>query len=112
MLLRNRLGQPAVFWSRQLWLMAGGFDCRYRLAAYYDLWLRFWRLQEPLFLDQELGVHRHHDGQATRVHAARVEREARAVSMRHSFLSREVLKARALAALRAAYGNGRPETPN
>lgn len=86
MLKHNRLGQPAVFWNRQLMDLLGRFDVRYKYAADYDLWLRFWRQCAPEFLTQVLGVHRHHSKQATRLHREETEREAAAISWRHSFM--------------------------
>lgn len=83
LLEHNRIGQPAVFWNRQLMDLAGVFDPRYRHAADYDLWLRFWGYVEPVFLNQELGVHRHHDGQNTRVYANATENEAKRISTRY-----------------------------
>lgn len=87
LLQRNRIGSPAAFWNRQIMDLLGRFDARYRYAADYDMWLRFWRQCEPRFLGQTLGVHRHHSRQATRVHSAETEREAAAISWRHSSMA-------------------------
>jgi glycosyltransferase involved in cell wall biosynthesis len=108
----NKIGQPAVFWNRQMLELAGVFDTRFKWAADYDLWLRMWRVREPEFIGQTLGVHRHHDAQATRVNAASVEREARAISWRHRSLDDVVSRARLHQQLRRVYSDGIPESVN
>jgi glycosyltransferase involved in cell wall biosynthesis len=94
MLWRNSLGLPSVFWARGLWELAGGFDPRYHLAADYELWLRYWRYREPAFLDQELGIYCHHDGQASRVYAAELEVEVGKIRQRHQGFSALITTAR------------------
>lgn len=106
LLMRNRLGQPATFWNRRLMELAGAFDLRYRHAADYDLWLRFWGYAEPMFLPQTLGVHRHHDGQNTRVYAAATEAEAQKISTRHRFLGDVIKRARNVREARRRYDAG------
>lgn len=112
MLVHNRLGSPAVFWNRQLMELLGRFDVRYRYAADYDLWLRFWRQCEPVFLNQVLGVHRHHSKQATRVHREETEREAAAISWRHSSISWQIDGARRTVLSNGYWPNGWPESSN
>jgi glycosyltransferase involved in cell wall biosynthesis len=113
MLVHNRIGQPAVFWNRNMMEIAGMFDPRYRYAADYDLWIRFWKQREPMFIGQTLGIHRHHDGQATRVHAWEVAKEAAKISWRHRCLNSEVTRARNLLQSKRHYVlNGAPESVN
>lgn len=83
LLQHNRIGMPSTFWNRQMLNLAGKFDTRFRRACDYDLWLRFWRRREPLFLDRELGIYRHHDDNMSKVHGQEVEAEAKKVSERH-----------------------------
>lgn len=94
LLKHNRIGQPATFWNRQLMALAGMFDTRYPCTADYELWLRFWERVEPVFLDQELGVFRHHDDQFSNVNAPRLEREAARVSTRHRLMRDVIRRAR------------------
>jgi glycosyltransferase involved in cell wall biosynthesis len=104
MLKKNQIGQPSVFWSRGLYEMVGGFDSRYKDAADYDLWLRMWAHREPEFLDQELGVHRHHDRQASRINAKRLEGEAQRISQRHRCLGGEIKRARNIFSAQKVFG--------
>jgi glycosyltransferase involved in cell wall biosynthesis len=100
----NCIGQPSVFWSRAMMDLAGVFDLRYRHAADYDLWLRMWRYVEPTFLNQTLGVHRHHDAQNTRVNSQATELEAQKISLRHQTLAPVMQRARNVWQCRKAYG--------
>ena len=93
--LHNRIGQPSVFWNRQMMNLAGNFDSRYRFAADYDMWLRFWKLREPLFLDQTLGIFRHHEGSDTQIHPTETNAMARKVSLRHAIMGKVISSARA-----------------
>jgi glycosyltransferase involved in cell wall biosynthesis len=104
MLVHNRLGIPSVFWAKGLMGLAGLMDPRFTITADYELWLRFWRYREPSFLGRDLGVYRHHDGQDTRVHAVRVEREAEWIRVRHQFFGGEVRRARNIFQAKQAYG--------
>lgn len=99
----NCLGQPSVFWNRELMDLAGVFDPRYRHAADYDLWCRFWSYVEPVYLNQKLGVFCHHAGQNTQVNAAAVEAEARRISLRHRYLGQELKRARNIFQWRQSY---------
>jgi glycosyltransferase involved in cell wall biosynthesis len=112
MLVHNRLGQPAVFWNRNMMNLAGMFDTRFKWAADYDLWLRFWKCREPEFIGQTLGLHRHHEEQATRVNAADVEREAKMISWRQRSLTAVASQARTTLMSRKFYLDGIPESVN
>jgi len=108
MLEHNRIGGPSVFWSRGIAAISGNFDTRYRYAADYDLWLRMWRIREPAFLDQPLGIYRHHPGQTSVSRRDELEREARAISSRHRYLADAIGAARAVQMSRKAYGGDFP----
>ena len=111
MLVCNRLGSPAVFWNRQMLELVGLFDTRYRWAADYDYWLRMWRRRPPEFLDQELGVFRHHGGNASQTHVAALEREAKKIASRQSMFGDIMERARNLLLARRVYGAaGAPES--
>jgi glycosyltransferase involved in cell wall biosynthesis len=58
---RNFISQPATFFSRKLLEEAGPIDPALHLAMDYDLWLRFARLAEPVFVAQPLANFRRHD---------------------------------------------------
>jgi CDP-6-deoxy-D-xylo-4-hexulose-3-dehydrase len=53
----NSLAAPAIFWNRAMRNSAGDFDEQFKLAD-YDLWLRFWRVVEPVFVNKTLGYYR------------------------------------------------------
>lgn len=113
LLEHNRIGQPSVFWNRQMMELAGDFDSRYSCSADYELWLRFWERREPWFLDQTLGVFRHHDDQHSSVNSVKVDDESRRISQRHRTMRRVIEKARNTWAGVKAYGaNGIPESRN
>ena len=104
LLLHNRIGQPSVFWNRAMLDLAGNFDSRYRFAADYDMWLRFWKHRQPLFVDQPLGIFRHHDGSDTQIHPVETDAMARKVSLRHNLLGPILARARSRWVDRRAYG--------
>jgi len=112
LLERNRIGQPATFWNRKMMDLAGMFDPRYKHSADYELWLRFWERREPEFLDQTLGVFRHHDDQHSNVNATKIDIEAKKISQRHRSFRDMIMKTRNLALARRTYREGIPETAN
>lgn len=91
---KNCVGLPSVFWNRQMMELAGKFDTRYLYATDYDLWLRFWKFRDPIFINRELGMYRHHDKQASVLYSEALEREARKVSERHFYFGDITQKAR------------------
>jgi len=103
MLAHNRLGQPAVFWNRAMMERAGMFDTRYRWAADYDLWLRFWQQRPPEYVGQTLGVFRHHGDNSSQVNAAATDREAAKISARHRTLGGIMERARNTQLARKSY---------
>ena len=104
LLQKNRIGQPSVFWNRAMLNLAGNFDSRYRFAADYDMWLRFWKHRPPLFLDQTLGIFRHHAGSDTQIHPAETNAMALKVSLRHQQFSPILARARSRWVDKQAYG--------
>jgi len=100
----NRIGIPSTFWNRQIMNLAGPFDPRYKWATDYDMWLRFWRIREPIFLNQELGIYRHHSPRMCTEKTEEVEKEARCVSLRHSMMGDVIQRARNRWITRRAYG--------
>lgn len=107
----NRLGQPSVFWNRQIMELDGIFDLRYRHAADYDLWLRYFRRIPPYFLDQTLGIFRHHDQQNT-AQTAPVEAEAKRIAQRHQSFGPLIQRARNIQNTMKFFPEGLPTTVN
>jgi glycosyltransferase involved in cell wall biosynthesis len=62
LLCENYINQPATFWKMDLWRSVGGLSMKYRLAADYELWLRFSKMGEPLALHRRLAHFRRHGG--------------------------------------------------
>lgn len=58
LLLENYVSQMTVFWRRELTDRVGLLDASLRYAFDFDLWLRFARDSEPLFLDRPLAAFR------------------------------------------------------
>jgi hypothetical protein len=112
LLQHNCIGQPSTFFNRQIMEMDGIFDPRYRHAADYDLWLRFWRRTEPYFLDQTLGIFRHHEKQNTTAQREAVEAEAKRISARHQRLGGVIQAARNTQNTLRHYRTGIPESSN
>jgi glycosyltransferase involved in cell wall biosynthesis len=51
--------QESTFWSRNLWARAGGkLNLQYKLAADFDLWLRFFELEEHYCTNRQLAAFR------------------------------------------------------
>ena len=59
---RNFISQPATFFSRELLEEAGPIDPALHLAMDYDMWLRFARIAEPVFIPRPLASFRRHAG--------------------------------------------------
>jgi len=91
---KNCIGLPSTFWNRQMMILAGTFDTRYKRCGDYDLWLRFWVRRDPVFLNQELGIYRHHDDNMSLVHRQETEDEAQRISQRHSCMNDSIMRAR------------------
>ena len=74
---RNFIMQPAVFWNRAMWNVAGPLDERLNFAMDFDLWLRFFSIAPPVLIDQPIGVHRSHAESKTSHAGARILDEYR-----------------------------------
>lgn len=69
--------QEGSFWRRSLWDKAGGrLDTRWRHAADFELWTRFWRHAEPVGLRSVLAVFAQRPGQISAAAAYRDEVQA------------------------------------
>lgn len=90
---KNCIGMPSTFWTREMMELAGNFDTRYKRACDYDLWLRFWRRRDPIFLNEHLGIYRHHNSNMSKTYREETEFEARKVSERHANWSKITDKA-------------------
>ncbi len=56
--------QESTFWSRKLWNTVGGnLDCTYKLAADFDLWMRFFKYEKLKCIPLQLGAFRKREGQ-------------------------------------------------
>lgn len=76
--------QESTFWRRDLWDEAGAaLDTQFRLAADFELWLRFWKLAEPVALDAPLACFRQLPEQRSRVHETAYRHEVEAALRQH-----------------------------
>jgi hypothetical protein len=66
--LTNTVGCPAIIFSRDLALKAGGFDEATPAAMDYDLWVRLHAVEPPLVLPFKLGRFSVHEHSLTRAH--------------------------------------------
>ena len=62
LLTENFICQMATFFTRDLWVRAGGLDIHLHLDMDYDLWLRFARDSTPTVIDDVLADFRIHAG--------------------------------------------------
>ncbi len=62
---RNFIPQPATFFRRDLLDEVGPIDQSLHYAMDYDLWLRFARVAEPVFVPEPLACFRWHDASKT-----------------------------------------------
>lgn len=60
LLARNFVSQPAVFFRRDLLARVGPLRRDFHLAMDYELWLRFARIAEPVFVPHDLAAFRWH----------------------------------------------------
>ena len=93
MLQKNHIGIPSVFWNRPIMNLVGKFDPRIKWAADYDLWLRFYTVVPPTFINQELGIYRHHNDRMSVERAKEIEVEAKLISQRHQMFKDIMIRA-------------------
>lgn len=58
--LGNFVMQPSTFWKKKLFLSVGGFDKNLRFSFDYELFLKFLKLEKPLWINQNLAGFRYH----------------------------------------------------
>jgi len=58
LLVENYISQPAVFFRKEAFYEAGGFDLSLHYAMDYDLWIRLARISPPLVLQDDLAAFR------------------------------------------------------
>jgi len=76
--------QESTFWRRSLWERVGGsLDTSYRVAADFDLWMRFSKEAELYAADVPLAGYRLHGNQRTAAERPDYEREAELSFARH-----------------------------
>lgn len=83
LLLRNRIGSPSTFWNRRMLETVGWWNTRFAQAADYDYWLRCWEVRPPVFIDQPLGMFRHHAAQHSHRFAALAGSDSTTISEEH-----------------------------
>jgi len=77
--------QESTFWRRDLWDAAGAaLDPQFRLAADFELWLRFWKLTAPVALDAPLACFRQLPDQRSRVRETEYRHEVEAALRQHA----------------------------
>lgn len=61
---RTFIQQESTFWSRDLWLRAGGtLNTKFSVAADFDLWMRFFALENMYCTKRQLAAFRKREGQ-------------------------------------------------
>lgn len=80
---RNRIWQPAAFFTREAFDAVGGLDERYHLAMDYDLWTRVGERFPVRRVDAVWAAERRHPGSKTSRHEAGFWAEDRRISRAH-----------------------------
>ncbi len=93
--------QESTFWRRTLWEHAGAtLNTQFKLAADFELWLRFWETRELCAIEAPLGCFRYHDAQRSYLrkdeYQADVEAALRAHGGRRIGILRTALRLAAL----------------
>jgi hypothetical protein len=97
--------QESVFWRRSLWERAGGrLDSSIRLAADFDLWLRFLRLAPLYHAETVLGGWRVHDDHLGESGHGEYTREAQVLASRFAAAAGSLRRARARMVCAAGLG--------
>jgi hypothetical protein len=84
LLTKDFIPQPATFFRRDLLEEAGPLDPAYRYAMDYELWLRFARLSEPVFIPRDLASFRWHGASKSSGGYGKAAWEAFAAARRHA----------------------------
>ena len=84
LLTKDFIPQPATFFRRDLLLEAGPLDPARCYAMDYDLWLRFARLSEPIFIPRDLAGFRWHGASKSSEGYAKAAWEAFEAAKRHA----------------------------
>lgn len=84
LLTKNFIPQPATFFRRALLEQAGGLDHGFHYAMDYELWLRFARLSDPVFIPQDLACFRWHGHSKSAGGYGKAAWEAYAAARRHA----------------------------
>jgi glycosyltransferase involved in cell wall biosynthesis len=84
LLTKDFIPQPATFFRRDLLEEAGPLDPAYRYAMDYELWLRFARLAEPVFIPRDLASFRWHGASKSSGGYGKAAWEAFAAARRHA----------------------------
>ena len=80
---RNRIWQPAAFFTREAYDAVGGIDERYHLAMDYDLWARIGERFPVRRVDAVWAAERRHPGSKTSRHQGAFWSEDREISRAH-----------------------------
>jgi glycosyltransferase involved in cell wall biosynthesis len=84
LLTKDFIPQPATFFRRELLAQAGPLDAARHYAMDYDLWLRFARLAEPIFIPRDLACFRWHGASKSSESYGKAAWEAYAAAQRHA----------------------------
>jgi glycosyltransferase involved in cell wall biosynthesis len=84
LLTTDFIPQPATFFRRDLLEEAGPLDPSFHYAMDYDLWLRFARVSEPVFIPRDLARFRWHGTSKSSGRYGEAAREAYAAARRHA----------------------------
>jgi len=98
--------QETTFWRRSLWERSGAaLDTRWKLAADFELWARFYKHAELYAVDAPLGGFRWHGNQRSNLQRETYEREALEILK----LAGGILPSRLRSALRATAAKHLPD---
>ncbi len=73
----NYLMQPAVFWNREMWEVAGPLVADLHYCMDFDLWLRFFKMAPPILVSGDIGIHRQQKDSKTSLVGAEIFSEYR-----------------------------------
>jgi len=79
----NYIPQPAVFFSKEAWKLAGQWDEIHNFASDYEYWLRLGGMFKPKYIDAILAFYTSHPGQITAKHLEKQLSDAREVQEKY-----------------------------